>query len=347
MSSFREAVLASGNASTSMGGMFGWGGHRGSAPTPFDAVDGARLAGPQGSHPLAAIAIEELVAPASDGLDGAITIDNADAIRIGEGIGGRISVTARKDINARGAVLRLVGGRLLEERKSHEDRDSKGTVTRREDWVEVDGKLFEQLALTDMRLPASLAAGQHFEAQFTIPAPRLGPATAHLGSAIIAWAVEARWDISMGGDERLAMPVKVGQNVDYLRSGAVRLENGAMFDIWSEGDGSIAVKPLPPIAAGQEVEVTVTWPSAGAGRGGRFELQANVDAPNGTKGLVLSSTPIDPAAFRGGMTFRVLIPPDAPPTMAHEGVAVNYRLRALVDRPFRSDLAIERAIAVM
>jgi hypothetical protein len=347
MPGFREAVLASGGAVGASGGIFGWGGHRGSAPTPFDAVDGARLAGPQGSHPLAAIAIEELVATPSDGLDGAITIDNADSIRIGEGITGRIAVTARRDVNARGAVLRLVGGLLTEQRESREDRDSQGKVTNREDWVEVHGKLFEQQAFTDTPLPASMSAGQHFEAPFTIPAPRLGPVSAHLGSAILAWAVEARWDISMGGDQRLATLVKVGQNLDYLRSGAVRLEPGAMFDAWTDGDGTIAVKPLPPFPAGSEIEVTVTWPSAGSGRGGRLELQANVDAPNGSKGLVLSSTSVDPAAFRGGTTFRVLIPADAPPTLAAQDVAVNYRLRALVDRAFRSDLAIERALAVI
>ena len=62
MPSFREAVLATGNTPTPMGGIFGFGGHRGSAPTPFDAVDFARLAGPEGSHPLAAITIEELLA---------------------------------------------------------------------------------------------------------------------------------------------------------------------------------------------------------------------------------------------------------------------------------------------
>jgi hypothetical protein len=341
MPGFREAVLATGGAG------FGWSGHSGSAPTPFDAVDGGRLAGPQGSHPLAAISMEELVAPASGGLDGQITIVNADSVRIGEGISGRLAVTARRDINARGAVLRLVGGLLTEHSESREDRDSEGRVTHREDWVEVHGKLFEQLPFTDTPLPPQLTAGEHFEAEFTLPAPRLGPVSAHLGSAILAWAIEARWDIPMHGDERVAVPVKVGQNIDYLRSGSFRLENGALFDIWSEGDGSIGVRPLPPILAGTEVEVTVTWPSAGSGRGGRFELQANVDAPNGIKGIVLSSTAVDAATFRSGATFKVLIPADAPPTLVDQGVAVNYQLRALVDRPFRSDLAIERALAVM
>lgn len=342
MPSFREAVMAMGG-----GGSFGWTGHSGSAPTPFDAVDGGRLAGPQNSHPLAAISIEELVAPSSGGLDGVITIHNPDAIRIGEGITGRLAVTARRDIRARGGVLRLVGALLTEQRESREDRDSEGRVTHREDWVEVHGKLFEQLPFTDTPLPPQLVAGEHFEAEFTVPAPRLGPVSGHLGSAVLAWAIEARWDIPLHGDERVAVPVRIGQNIDYLRSGSVRLEAGAMFDAWTVGDGTIAVKPLPPIVAGSEIEVTVNWPSAGSGRGARFELQANVEAPNAIKGIVLSSNAVDAAAFRSGATFRVLMPADAPPTLVDHGVAVNYRLRALVDRAFRSDLAIERALAVM
>jgi hypothetical protein len=343
MPSFREAVLGSGGSA----GFFGWSSHSGSTPTPFDAVPGNRLAGPQGSHPLAAISIEELVRPSSDGLDGAITIDNPDAIRIGEGITGHVKFTARKNINARGSFLRLVGARIVEDRESREDRDSKGNVTNSESWVEIHGKLFTEEAFTDFPLPPSMTAGQQFESTFTIPAPRLGPVSAHLGVAAIAWAIEARWDISMGGDERLAVPVTVHQNLDYLRSGAVRLESGAMFDAWSEGDATIAVKPLPPIVAGSQIDVTVTWPSAGSGRGGRLELQANVDAPNAMKGIVLSSIPVDPAAFRGGATFPVQVPADAPPTMADQGVGINYRVRALVDRQFRSDLAIERALAVV
>ena len=63
MSGFREAVLASGSGVYQLTGVFGLGGKSGSAPTPFDAVDRNRLAGPEGSHPLAAIAMEELVAP--------------------------------------------------------------------------------------------------------------------------------------------------------------------------------------------------------------------------------------------------------------------------------------------
>lgn len=336
---FRAAVLESGSRS--------WGafGKSGSAPTPFDAIDRGRLAGPQNSHPLAAVDVRELVRTSTGGLDGEIAINGP--VRIGEGLSGHLRVTARHDINARAANMRLVGALLAEHPRSREDRDSQGRVTHSEHWVEVSGKLFEELPFTEPVLPAALAAGQVFETDFNLPAPRLGPVTAHLGSAILAWALDARWDIAMRGDERVAALVDVRQNIDYLRSGAVSLDAGALFDVWQADGASIAVKPLPPAVAGSELEVTVAWPGAGSGRGGRLELQADVKAPVNLNNLVLFSTTLDPQAFRDGTTVRMTIPADAPPTLDDKGVAVGYRIRALVDRAFRRDLAVERALAVM
>jgi hypothetical protein len=250
-------------------------------------------------------------------------------------------------MNARAARFRLVGALISERNESREERDDKGNVTRSEQWVQVSGNVFEELPFTEPMLPTTLAAGQTFETDFNLPAPRLGPPSAHMGSAILAWALDAQWDVSMGGDERVATLVDVKQNIDYLRSGAVKLDAGAMFDIFAVGDGSIAVSPLPPAVAGSELEVTVNWPSAGSGRSGRLELQADVDAPNRLSGVVLFSQVVDPQAFRAGITVRIPIPADAPPTLADKGAGVSYRIRALVDRSFRSDLAIERALAIM
>jgi hypothetical protein len=354
MSGFRDAVLASGTGlggwsglNFGIGGAIGGGitGQSGSLPSPFDAPDRGRLIGPAGSHPLAAIALEELVAPASGGLDGQITFK--EPVRIGEALSGHLVVTARHDISARSAMVRLVGGLITEQQRSREERDSQGKVIRSESWVEINGSLFDQLPFTEPALPTTLTAGQKFEADFTLPAPRLGPVTAHMGCAVLAWALDAKWDIPMRGDEHVAALVKVAQNIDYLRSGAVTLEQGALFDAWQVGDASIAVKPIPPVGAGSEIEVTVNWPSAGSGRGGRLELQADVKAPNGISGIVLFSMPVDPAAFRTGTTVKVPVPADAPATLNDKGVVVGYRIRALVDRPFRSDLAVERALAVM
>lgn len=353
MSGFRAAVLASGTGlggwtglSLGIGGGIGGGsGQIGGLPAPFDAIAGNRLIGPQGSHPLAAIGLDELVQRSSDGLDGEITIK--EPVRIGEALSGHLVITARRDIAARGAMFRLLGALVTEQARSREERDGQGKVVRSEQWVEINGKLFEELPLAEPALPVTLSAGQRFETDFMLPAPRLGPVTAHMGSAVLAWALDAKWDISMRGDEHVTALVNVRQNIDYLRSGAVTLDQGALFDAWQVGDGSIAVAPLPPALAGSEIDVTVTWPSAGSGRGGRLELQADVDAPNSLSRVVLWSTTVDPQAFRGGVTLKVPIPEDAPSTLTDKGVGVKYWLRALVDRSFRSDLAIERALAVM
>jgi hypothetical protein len=337
--SFRAAVAAGGAQ------VYGIYGKSGGAPSPFDAVDGARLAGPSGSHPLAAVDTRELVRRSTNGLEGEITIK--DPVRIGEAIAGHLKVTARKDISARSANIRLVGALIAEHQQSREERNSKGEVVNSEQWVDVSGSYIDELPFTEPVLPTTLTAGQTFETDFNLPAPRLGPPSAHMGSAILAWALDVKWDISMGGDERVAALVDVKQNIDYLRSGAVRLDEGALYDSWAVGDATIAVKPLPPVVAGSQIEVQLNWPGAGSGRGGRLELQADVKAPNSLSGVVLFSQVVDPNTFRTGTTITIPFPADAPPTLDDKGVAVTYRIRALVDRSFRSDLAVERAIAVM
>ena len=343
MDGFRQAVLASGS---NVGAWMGFSGLTlGGLPSPFDAVASNRLIGPSGSHPLAAIGVEELVARSSRGLIGEITVNGP--VRIGEALSGKLKVTAQKDIQARAATFRLVGCLITEQQRSREERDSNGRVTRSESWVEVDGRNFEELRFSQPALPTSLTAGQTFEVDFNLPAPRLGPVSAHMGSAALVWALDAQWDISMGGDERVSALVEVKQNIDYLRSGAVQLQQGAMFDSWQAGDATISVSPIPPVVAGSEIAVTVVWPGAGSGRGGRLELQVDVDAPNKLNRVVLWSMQIEPAALRTGTTVNIPIPSDAPATLADKGVRVNYVIRALVDRSFRSDLAVERSIAVM
>lgn len=107
MDGFPAAVLAEGGGRAGYGG---YSGKSGSSPVPFDAVEGHSLAGPSGSHPLAALSIVELLTPRTDGLDGSIDIKHP--IRIGDAIKGHLKVTATKDIAARGAILRLVGARF-------------------------------------------------------------------------------------------------------------------------------------------------------------------------------------------------------------------------------------------
>ncbi|HEX7495414.1 MAG TPA: hypothetical protein VF349_02155, partial [Candidatus Limnocylindrales bacterium] len=134
------------------------GGHTGSAPSPFDAINGPRLAGSEGSHPLHSVAAEELLRPTDGAVMGEILLDHP--ARVGEGITGRIRVQAVKEVTARNAYLRLAGLRLDEVRRSEDHRDSDGSVSYTERWVETSGKLFVTDAFIDPRVPATLQPGQ-------------------------------------------------------------------------------------------------------------------------------------------------------------------------------------------
>ena len=141
------------------------------------------------------------------------SIELTGATRVGEGITGTIRVRATKAIQARAAGIRLVGMLIAEEQRS-QTRTSTGsdghTSSTTESWVEVHGQTIEDLTFTEPFLPPALEPGQAIEVPFSIPAPRLGPPSAHAGSALVAWAVEAHWDIHMGSDERVAVIVPVG-----------------------------------------------------------------------------------------------------------------------------------------
>jgi hypothetical protein len=314
----------------------------GNAPTPFGALDGPALAGPSGSHPLARIRAQQLLEPHTDDLEGTITVDGP--VRVGEGISGRISVRALKRISANTANLRLVGVQIAEERRSKTERDSNGT-TRTEDWIEVHGSVIETSPFTEPFLPATLEPGQTVEATFNVPAPRLGPPSAHAGTVLIAWALEARWDVGMGFDQRVATLLDIRQHPDLLRAGVIDVGAGAMADTWTDEGATFGVDPVPPIPIGGTASLTIGWPSAADGRSGRVELDVLVNAPIDIT-VTAVSLPVELGALRGGTTVSLPIPMDAPPTFAHEGVSVSYRVRAIVDRRLRSDVTAERLIVV-
>lgn len=346
----------------------------GDAPTPFDALDGHRLAGPQGSHPLAGVTAADLLRTGTAGLSGVIELSGP--VRVGEGITGTLRVRAATAIKARSAGLRLVGVRVAEETRSGRSRaaeasaavdaanaalrlaggtgtggtgtggtSTSGNANETVSWVEVHGMVIEEHTFTDPVLPTLLAPGQLVEASFTIPAPRLGPPSAHAGTAMIAWAVEARWDIAMGADERVAALVPVAQHPDLLRSGAVTLPSGALFDVVDDEGARLSVDPLPPLAAGAELTLGVAWPDAPGGRSVRVELTTDVKAGNGIS-VTSTSVPVDGDALEGGQVV-VPVPKDLPPTLVVDGLTVGHRVRVIVDRPMRPDVSRERPIVVI
>ena len=188
---------------------------------------------------------------------------------VGEGITGTLRLTAIERIDARKAALRLVGLRLDEVTRSREDRDSDGHVTHSEHWVETSGKLFIEDAFPEPAIPASLEPGATFEARFAVPAPRLGPPTAHLGESIIAWALEVRWDVPMGSDHFVAVYLPLAQHPDLLRAGVGKQGGMSLLAGVPVGDAMISVTSPLPAPAGSEMAVNVRWPSAPGGHEGR------------------------------------------------------------------------------
>lgn len=354
---------------------------RGDAPAPFDARDGHRLAGPQGSHPLVGLTAGDLLRTSTDGLTGGIEL--AGPVRVGEGISGTVRVRPTRAIKARSAALRLIGVRIGEEVRTGRSRaadaadaldaanaalrlasgaggvgatgtgagssSSSGSSGSSADdtisWVEVHGTVIEEYAFTEPVLPTLLAPGQLVEAPFTIPAPRLGPPSAHAGTTIVAWAVEARWDIAMGADERVAALVPVEQHPDLLRSGAVTLPSGALFDIVDHDGARLSVEPLPPLRAGAHVTLGIAWPDAPGGRSIRVELTTDVKGAMGLS-VTSASLPIEAGTLGGGQVV-VPLPADLPPTLVTDGLAVSHRVRVIVDRPMRPDVSRERPVVII
>jgi len=330
--------------SIDLGGLGSFGLHSGSAPEPFDALNGPRLAGSQGSHPLHAVRAEELVRPTDGAVTGEIVLDRP--AMVGEGITGTLRLTATERIDARKAALRLVGLRLDEVRRSREDRDDDGHVTHSEHWVETSGKLFISDAFPEPAIPASLEPGTTVEARFAVPAPRLGPPSAHLGDSIIAWALEVRWDVSMGSDYFVAVHLPLAQHPDLLRAGVGKQGGMSMLAGVPVGDAMIGVTSPLPVPVGSELTANVRWPSAPGGTLGRVEVRRRTNAPNGTEG-VIASVDVDPAALKGGIDVRLAIPAGSAPSFDGAGLEIAYVIRVLVDRRFRNDAAIERPLAIV
>ena len=331
--------------SLNLGGFGSFTSHTGSSPEPFDAINGHRLAGPQGSHPLHAVAAEELLRPHDDAVTGEIVLDHP--AMVGEGITGTLRFTAIERIDARKAALRLVGLRLDEVRRSTEDRDSEGHVTHTDDWVETDGNLFIKDAFPEPAIPASLQPGESFEARFAVPAPRLGPPTAHLGESIVAWALEVRWDVPMGSDHFVAAYLPLAQHPDLLRAG-----------VGKQGGMSL-LAGVPVGRRDDQRDLAAACPGR-IRAGGRRALAVGAGRVEGPRG----APPADQRPERHGGDHRLdadrsrrrsgaaswrgsLVPAGSAPSFDGAGLEINYVIRVLVDRRLRSDAAIERPVAIV
>ena len=325
------------------GGGFGHTGfHEGSAPEPFNALNGHRLAGPQGSHPLHTVRPEDLLVPSDGKVDGEILLDHP--ARVGEGIEGTIRLVAREALEARGAALRLVGLKLVEYEKSRTYKID-DEHERTEYWVEANGSLFIEDAFMEPVIPAQMSPGQAFETRFTVPAPPLGPPSAHLGEAIVAWALEIRWDVRMGDDGHVAILVPVAQHPDLIRAGVSRQGGIALLDTVDIKGATISVADPLPAAPGSTLRLTVHWSDAPKGNA-RVELHRRTNAPNGTEGILASAATTSEVLAAGDAVVELAIPAGIPPSFDGAGLENTYIIRALVDRRFMPDSAIERPVSI-
>ena len=316
------------------------GGRSATLPAPLDARNGNDLAGAQGSHPLAFIDLETLLHPATDGLSGEIVVE--PGVQVGGEIKAQLRLRALRSIDGRAASLALRGYLLREQARSATRGSGDHQTTER--WVEVVAEELETIPLTEMTLPVKMNEGEEFRCTILAPAPRLGPPSAHAGPAAVVWLLVASWDIAMGGDQRIAAIVPVAQHRDLVTAGMIEFTDEALLDFSSENGASFTLHPAPPISAGATLTVQVLWPKASGGRSARVELHADI---SGLGNICVASVKTTAAELATGMTAELPIPADAPPVLDALGVRVRYRLRALVDRAFLPDLALERGVAIV
>ena len=318
-----------------------WIGHSGNAPSPFDAANGSRLAGGRGTHPLHDVRIDDLLRTTDGSLGGGISLDGP--AMVGEPIRGRIDLIANHEIKARAANLRLVGLRLVEETRAETRRV--GNTTAADSWVEATGRLFSVTPSLEPVIPTRLAPGDLFSAQFAISGPALGPPTAHLGEAIVAWALEVRWDVAMRFDPFLATLVPIAQHPNLLAAGVGRQGGQSMLATVDVDGATISVVSGLPAKPGRPLEVVVNWSGAPSGPV-RVELHRRSNAPNAVDAVV-SRWNLEAAELAAGNVQASLrLPPDLAPSFDGADLELEYVIRVLVDRRFMPDVAVERPVAI-
>lgn len=314
-------------------------GKTGSLPAPLDRLNGEALAARNGAHPLAFLTPTDLLTPSTDAISGSITV------KPGSVVGGEVHATLRiralKEVAARGTRVAVKGYLLREVTQTHTEKV--GEVEHTTTWVEVVATEFANNPLLEVAVPARLSEGEEVELALLAPAPRLGPPSAHLGAYLIVWTLQVEWDIAAGADHRVAAIVDIAQNPDLLRSGVLSLGPSAMMGAWAEGEVTLDVDPAPPIAPGGLLRVNVRWPSAAGGRGARVELYADLKAAPPVR---IAFTELPTSELARGSLVTLEVPHDVPPVFDGAGLSLRYRIRALIDRPLRSDLAAERNVVI-
>ncbi len=178
-----------------------------------------------------------------------------DALLPGRLVGGKVTVTAERGLDARGLQVAL---RATEHWKHNvtttdaQGHTSTRVATERKDLVH------EPVAVSG---ELHLGPGEARSWDVQLPVPPLGPATLEADVAGLDWVAVASIDVPGGMDPSIEVPVRVVQPVALLRSGAVTMGEFALYDaadVVGDGvTGTIRIAPLP-LCAGAPFTAKVT-----------------------------------------------------------------------------------------
>ena len=191
---------------------------------------------------------------ASGEVDWHVELDRA-VLLPGRLVGGRLSIAARGNVEARGLVVALVATEHWRHRVTHHDSDG----TTRTEVVTSHDELLR--VPVQVQGPLRLGPGERIEASFELPVPAMGPASLDAQDAGLDWTLQAKLDVDNSFDSKTERSVIVAQPTALLRAGAVHVGEFALYegaDISSDGlTGTITLEPMP-LVCGEAFEGRIT-----------------------------------------------------------------------------------------
>jgi hypothetical protein len=266
-------------------------------------------------------------------------------------VGGRLTLRADGEINARGVLVGLVATEHWRHRVT--ERDTNGNTSTHV-VTSTDELLREPVQVHG---PLHLAAGETWTATFEQPVPAMGPATLLADDAGLDWTFEAKLDIEGGFDARIARPIVVAQPTALLRAGAVHVGDFALYEsVDITGDGvtaSMKLEPMP-LACGEPFSgrVELSLASQATLQEIRAELRVEVEATvsEGEKEEITAwSGVLAPAGtYRGMVSFDVPGNLDARPLptieLPHGKAQATFRI--ILARAWAIDTHLVRDVAI-
>ena len=212
----------------------------------------------------------------SGGADWQIELDRTVFLP-GRVVGGRISVKAGREIEARALVVALIA----EEHWRHTETRQGPNNTTTSEVVTSTEELLREPVMVHGAL--HLGAGETWTGAFEQPVPAMGPATLEAEDAGLEWTFEAKLDIPGDMDSRVDRAIVVAQPTALLRAGAVHVGEFALYEsVDITGDGvtaSIKLEPMP-LACGEPFSgrVELSFGEATKLQEIRAELRVDVEA---------------------------------------------------------------------